>query len=306
MGKLPNYFGYYVASCKKNPTINFIVINDTIDKNYIDENISFIKMSLKELNQFSSQQLNTSINLKSAWKINELKPLFGNIFKENLSKYDYWGWCDLDIIWGNIRNFLTDNLLEKHQVVTTKEFWSAGHFTLFKNTPICNNLYTHNKTIFELLNNTQYFAFEECCHRWNGEIFSFETLTEKHLPISMFDIIKNAEINGEVKAHFKDIIREHPQPINYTYKNGVLTDLTTNDTFMYYHLITVKKIWRFYIPNYKSYFDTLIITPYGIRAEKQNQLLWFIARAYSCFLGIKKSIKTQSTAEILKKLVRLK
>ncbi len=306
MGPLPNYFGYYVASCKKNPTIDFIVINDSIFESYIDKNISFIKMNLEELNHYSSHQLNTTIKLANAWKINELKPLFGNILKEHIAGYDFWGWCDLDIIWGNLRHFLNESVLSEFDAFTTKEFWSAGHFTLFKNNELCNNLYKRYPEIIALLNDPTYFAFEECCHRWNGKIFSFESLQKQGLPISMFDIIKNAESNGELKAHFKDIIREHPQHINYTYKNGILTDLIDHKEFMYYHLITVKKIWRFYIPTFQKNYNSLIMTPYGIRDESENKLSWALKRAYYCFLGIRKSARTQSIGTLIKKLFRFK
>lgn len=304
MGPLPNYFGYYLASCKKNPTIDFIVINDSITESYIDKNITFMKMNIEELNQYTSQQLNATIKLTNAWKINELKPLFGNIFRAQLTNYDHWGWCDLDIIWGNLRHFLSEVALREFDVFTTKKFWSAGHFTLFKNNELCNNLYKRYPGIIELLNDPTYFAFEECCHRWNGEIFSFDSLQKQNLPISMFDIIKNAESSGELKAHFNDIVREHPQPINYTYKNGVLTDLLNGKEFMYYHLITVKKIWRFYIPPYQNDYGSLIMTPYGIRGQSENKFFWTLKRAYSCFLGIKKSAKTQSTGTLIKKLFR--
>jgi hypothetical protein len=304
MGPLPGYFAYYTASCKKNKTIDFMVINDHIAESYSDGNIDFVKMNITELNAFSGEQLKAPIQLSSAWKINELKPLFGEIFSKELNRYDHWGWCDLDIIWGDLRKFLNDELLNEYDVITTKEYWTAGHFTLFKNKPFINALYKRYDDIIALLNNPTYFAFEECCHRWNGEIFTFEALKKKGLPPAMFDIVKHAERHGELKAHFKDIIREHPQPVNYIYKHGALTDLATHEEFMYYHLITVKKIWRFYIPEYKKMPDSLIMSPYGIRGTNDPKLFWFTKRVYACYKGIRKSAKKQKTAELIKKLFR--
>jgi hypothetical protein len=306
MGPLPNYFGYFTATCKANPSVSFIVINDHISKSYTDENIKFIKMDLAELNAYSSKQLNKTIQLASAWKINELKPLFGHLFADEFKNYDHWGWCDLDIIWGNLRHFLTEEVLSDYDVITTREHWSTGHFTLFKNHELCNGLYQRNREIIELLNDPTYYAFEECCHRWNGELFSFEALREKKLPVSMYDIIRNAESNHELKAHFKHIIREYPQAINYRYANGVLVDLGDGQEFMYYHLIVVKKIWRFYIPEHKEVCHSLKITGYGIRCENENKLLWFIRRAYSCYIGIKKSAKKQPITQLAAKLFRIR
>ena len=303
MGPLPVYFDYYKVSCKKNSSVNFMIINDHIPESYQDQNIRFVKMNLRELNDFVTKKLKVEIKLHSAWKINELKPLFGELFAEDLKAYDFWGWCDLDIIWGDLRTFLTEKVLNDFDVITTKENWTTGHFTLFRNNELNNGLYRRYDDIFPLLNNPTYFAFEECCHRGNGEIFEFDDLKRKNLPLSMFDIVKDAEAKGELRARFKDVIREHPQPVNYSYANGELTDLSINQTFMYYHLITVKKIWRFYIPKYRKTPESLIMTPYGIRSENDPVLFWFIKRAVACYKGIRKSAKQQTAGELFSKLL---
>jgi len=306
MGPLPNYFGYFTATCKSNPSVSFIVINDHIPENYTDENIKFIKMNLSELNTYSSQQLKEVIQLQSAWKINELKPLFGHIFEQEFKGYDHWGWCDLDIIWGDMRHFLTDSLLEQYDVVTTQNHWCTGHFTLFRNNEVCKYLYKDHGNISELLNDTAYYGFEECCQRWHGEIFSFEKLRSQNLQISMFDIIKQAERQGKIRAYFKDIIREHPQPIRYSYRNRKLVDLYNGEEFMYYHLITVKKIWRYYIPEYKTGCHELYITHRGIRCVENSRLAWEIGRMKNSIRGIRKSVKNQSVADLIKKLFKFR
>jgi hypothetical protein len=307
MGPLPNYFGYFTATCKSNLSINFVVINDHIPQSYTDANIKFIKMNLEELNAFSSQKLGEKVQLQSAWKINELKPLFGHIFEEEFRDYDHWGWCDLDIIWGNIRHFLTDGMLDQYDVITTQNLWCTGHFTLFRNDGTGKYLYKDHGAIVSLLNDTAYYGFEECCQRWHGEVFAFEDIRRRNLQVSMFDIIKNAERDGKIRAYFKDMIREHPQPINYSYKQGKLLDLNNGEEFMYYHLITVKKIWRYYIPEHqKSICDELIITHRGIRCAGASRLGWEVSRMQHAMRGIRKSMKSQPAGELIKKLFKFK
>jgi hypothetical protein len=46
------------------------------------------------------------------------------------------------------------------------------------------------------------------------------------------------------------------------------------------------------------------MTPYGIRGASENKLIWTLKRAYSCYLGIRKSAKKQSASQLVKKLVR--
>jgi len=116
---------------QKNNDIDFIVINDHITESGTDQNLHYINMNLEEVNTVASRQLNCPIQLDNAWKINELKPLFVDIFRNLLTSYDYWGWCDLDIIWGCLRQFLNEDLLDKFDMITTKENWTTGPFYPF-------------------------------------------------------------------------------------------------------------------------------------------------------------------------------
>lgn len=305
MGPLPNYFGYYEATCRQNSSIRFVVINDTLPESRIEGNIEYVRMNLAELNAHSSAALGQDIHLASAWKINELKPLFGEIFRDKLAGYDFWGWCDLDIIWGDLRHFLNERFLDNYDVISSKAMWTAGHFTLLRNDARCNNLYARNTRIIQLLNETTYYAFEECCHRWDGQLRPLNEFGPGKPYASMYDIVRNAQASGELRAHFRDIIREHPQPVNYEYRDGKLFDLTTGDEFMYYHLITVKKIWRFYIPDYRP-CQYIMMSPYGIRPASQNPAGWWIRRTWSCARGILKSARTQSASALIGKFIKRK
>ena len=309
MGPLPNYFSYFISSCRKNKDIHFVVISDSVEESKNIDNVQLIKLNLSQLSELSSLKLQTTVKVANAWKINEYKPAFGVIFDDIVKDYDFWGWCDLDIIWGNVRSFLTSDLLNKYDVIVPKDKWTAGHFTLFRNNNNNNNLFRLNEDVIALFNSEKYYAFEESCHRWEGDIYSFEWLKSQGLPISMFDIVKHEEKRGVLKAYFKDVIREHPQPIHYLYENGKLIDLKNQEEFMYYHLLTIKKIWRFYIPSYKVVPDVLHFTPYGIISNKEEKsffykAIWTVNRFISCMQGIRKSIKNQNIRLVIKKGIK--
>ena len=81
-----------------------------------------------------------------------LKPAYGEIFKEDIKIYDFWGFADLDIIWGSIESFIDDNKLNRFDILTSREKNIAGHFTLLRNTNKINKLYKKvpdYKTFFE-------------------------------------------------------------------------------------------------------------------------------------------------------------
>ena len=53
------------------------------------------------------------IVLNEPYDLCDFKVAYGEIFQEYLEPYDFWGFCDCDLIYGDIRHFLTEELLEK-------------------------------------------------------------------------------------------------------------------------------------------------------------------------------------------------
>jgi hypothetical protein len=43
------------------------------------------------------------LNLSNPYKLCDYKPLYARIFSELVAPYDYWGWGDLDVLYGDIR-----------------------------------------------------------------------------------------------------------------------------------------------------------------------------------------------------------
>ena len=48
------------------------------------------------------------------YKIVDYKPMYGSVFKEWIpeEKYSHWGYCDLDMVYGKLSLFVTQEMLE--------------------------------------------------------------------------------------------------------------------------------------------------------------------------------------------------
>ena len=66
----------------------------------------------------------------------DFRPAYGEIFSDELKTYDYWGHCDMDLIFGDIRAFITDEILEKYDKIGFQ-----GHSVIYRNTPEVNQRY---------------------------------------------------------------------------------------------------------------------------------------------------------------------
>lgn len=68
------------------------------------------------------------VSLVKPYKLCDFRPAYGDIFSEYLEGYDFWGHCDVDLFWGDIRKFITDEVLERYDRI-----YSTGHCSLYRN-----------------------------------------------------------------------------------------------------------------------------------------------------------------------------
>jgi len=159
-GKWPVWFDAYLVSVSKNDTINWLIITDCEIPQSYPKNINFVATSLLELNEKVNQVVEASV-LLTPRKFCDLKPAYGDIFKEHSTGYDFWGFCDMDIIWGDIRKFITDDVLEHYDIISSRKDAISGHFNLFRNSPELNVLYKQVPQYRELFEAPKFMWFDE-------------------------------------------------------------------------------------------------------------------------------------------------
>ena len=135
-GTIPDYFDLWALSAGLNTDFDFLIFSD-LDfpvENY--KNIKHIPMTFKELQTLIFEKINVKTRLDGPYKLCDFKPLYGLIFSKYLKNYDFWGFCDIDVIFGNISYFITDSILQKYNKILTQ-----GHFCLLRNDEKMNYLF---------------------------------------------------------------------------------------------------------------------------------------------------------------------
>ncbi len=159
IGNLPEYFPLWLKSCEKNPSINFLVVTDQKKPENTPSNVEFLKTNLNQLKNRFEKELGFTVALESAYKLCDFRPVYGSAFKEKLKGYDFWGHCDIDLIWGDIRGYITDEILERYSKIG-----GVGHFTIYRNTIENNYSFKLEGGTFdykEVLMNPYNYAFDE-------------------------------------------------------------------------------------------------------------------------------------------------
>lgn len=139
-GKLPNYFPLVLQSMKSNNNIEWIVFTDDKTEYEYPANVNVKYMSFKELKILIKEKI-PFIRDITPYKLCDFRPFYGIIFKSYLEKYDFWGFCDFDCIFGDLNKFITEDILNKY-----KKIFFLGHLSLFA------NIYEIEKILLNLLN----------------------------------------------------------------------------------------------------------------------------------------------------------
>jgi hypothetical protein len=162
-GTFPSYSNLFFKSCEKNSSINWLLITDQDTSNIeIPENVRIKKIEFKDLIFHAKSKLGIKIVAPKPYKLCDLKPAYGVIFDKEIKDYDFWGHCDMDLIFGNIRRFLTKNLFEKYNKLLI-----CGHLSIYRNCEAANNYFKlklPNLDYKKVFSSPRNFWFDE----WKG------------------------------------------------------------------------------------------------------------------------------------------
>ncbi|MEO6979678.1 MAG: DUF6625 family protein [Mucilaginibacter sp.] len=239
-GKFPWYFDFFVHSCKFNPSVDFFVITD--DKTYLKptpENVKLIYKTLHDISRLATQKLEFKVNIGYPYKLCDFKPAYGVLFSEILEGYDFWGYGDIDVIFGNIRSFMTDELMAKYDLISVRPDWIPGCFILLRNIDKMTSLFTNSKDYKKVFTSDRHYCFDETNFA-HDDFTDGKSYLEVETEIeSMMHVVKKMEALGAIKPYF-DLHIVEGVPGKLKWENGVMTYRKKYEILLY-HLIRLKK-----------------------------------------------------------------
>ncbi|WP_221399881.1 DUF6625 family protein [Clostridium perfringens] len=280
IGKLPNSFPLWLKSCENNETIQFIVLTDDNYYGVIPENVIIKNITLKEIKIRIESKLGFEVSLESPYKLCDFKPTYGLIFDDILSKYDFWGYCDLDMLFGDLRKFINNDLLLKYDKLFTK-----GHLTLYRNNEKVNNSFKLKGSIANYKK-----VFTTSLHYGFDEINGMEIIWDNN-NLKQF---KNANIADILLKSFNFKIRgDNYKKQIFIWNKGKIYRVINNEIREEYMYIHYQKRECLINDNLSENFDELdniIISPKGFFSEmsfKKTYKVKLCDHIYFYFIKIK-------------------
>lgn len=112
-----------------------------------------------DFNRAVAEALGALCNKKDGHSFSDARPMFAEVFPERVKGFEWWGWCELDVVLGDLDSMLPP-LLDAHDAVSAFHTAVCGPLMLFRNRPDVNNLFRHGNWE-QVLAEPGYCNFEE-------------------------------------------------------------------------------------------------------------------------------------------------
>lgn len=201
-GKLPETFRLWIECCKNNPSITWFVFTDDQSEFAYPRNIVVEYTTLKKMRENFERKLGFNVALQQAYKLCDFKPLYGFLFSEYLKDFSHWGYCDIDLLFGDLKKYFDENSLLEFQKINI-----LGHMSVYKNTESVNCVYTR------------------CDYRKILQDPRIRTFDEVRFEPNINTVMKNAGMHVSNTIPYADIGADHFNFHLHEYRQGNRTSV---------------------------------------------------------------------------------
>jgi hypothetical protein len=132
-GQWPEWMDLFLETCRWNPSITWLFLSDALPPARRVSNVYYEPSHLAQIQQLATGALGVPMPIPRAYKICDLRLAFPAMFQEYGHGYDYIGWGDVDVVYGNLRGYLTTDVLD-HDIISFNASHLSGHLAVVRNT----------------------------------------------------------------------------------------------------------------------------------------------------------------------------
>ncbi len=160
-GAWPPWINFFVESCRSNASIDWFLITDCDPPENRPPNVHIETTSFADYKALVGEALGIRFDPQDSYKVCDVRPAFGVIHREMLKDYDFIGYGDLDVVYGDIRKFYDNDVLDTYSVLSTHPERLSGHFFLMRNSEPLVNAFRRVPDWDSLLSRGDHVHFDE-------------------------------------------------------------------------------------------------------------------------------------------------
>lgn len=160
-GQWPRWFDYFLRTCGNNPEFHWMIFTDCDRSLDTPSNVILQPFAKADVERIVGERFGPDYRFSYGYKLCDMKPAYGDFFADYLTNYEFWGYVDIDLVYGRLSDFITGDVLDRHDVVTASPGMVVGHGTLLRNTERLRQLYRECPTCRDKFFSKDYDRFDE-------------------------------------------------------------------------------------------------------------------------------------------------
>ncbi|MDR0528839.1 MAG: hypothetical protein LBG69_04425 [Zoogloeaceae bacterium] len=141
-GRWPFWTPFFLESCRKNPDIDWLFFSDCGQPDDLPDNVRVQPIRYEDYLALISEKLGMDFSPSSPYKLCDLRPAYGFIHEEAIKGYDFWGFGDVDLVYGKLREYLTEELLQRYDLISNHARRVSEHLCVIRNNSRMNRAFT--------------------------------------------------------------------------------------------------------------------------------------------------------------------
>jgi hypothetical protein len=164
-GKLTEHFKFFLKSCEYNPTFNWLIHTDDKYEGDVPPNVRIEHISWEDYIEHVRTTLYINFRPAVPYKICDLKPALGYLWSNQICEYQYWGFGDLDVAYGDLSTYFDEAVIDENLSLVSVHSWSAsGPLCFIRNTK-------ELRSLFKMVDGWQKHFETPDCVRFDEDIF---------------------------------------------------------------------------------------------------------------------------------------
>jgi hypothetical protein len=152
---------FFIESCKWNPGVRWRFYTDCGEPDNKASNVDYVPISFADYKALARDRLAIAFDPDDPYKICDLRPTLGFLHEQDTLGYPFFGYGDIDVIYGDISRFYGEKQFAELDVVSTHPERLAGHFAVLRNTPTLRRAFERIENYRALLELPQHAAVDE-------------------------------------------------------------------------------------------------------------------------------------------------
>jgi len=223
-GRWPAWINFFIESCKWNPDVRWRIYTDCGEPENRADNVECVPVGFQEYQALARRRLGVNFTADHPYKLCDLRPCLGFIHEPDIAGYPYFGYGDIDVIYGRIASFYGAQIAA-FDVVSTHPERLSGHFAVLRNTPALRRAFERVRRYRSLLEAPAQTGWEEAAFSRMLRSSS----TERGLFTERYSTLLSSR-------GWHDGTMSYPK--NWFWRNGGLTNDQDGDReFLYLHFM---------------------------------------------------------------------